>query len=111
MVIFLNCGQRVQVGLVGTLGGGRREYTRPMTLEAALTAPVTGQHILSWLYAHEQVLFFNCSWELRETFLLDIYEIKGMLHAWQWHESERRCLLDLYEELTRNPIFDFGFQY
>jgi hypothetical protein len=77
-----------------------------MALEAALTAPVTGQHILSWLYAREQVRMFNCSWELRETFLSDIYQIKGMLEARRWYEAECRILQELYEELTRDFIYD-----
>ena len=77
-----------------------------MTLEAALTASVTGQHILSWLYAHEQVRVFNCSWELRETFLLDIYEIRGMLDAWHWHQSVLHYEAELYAELTRDFVYD-----
>ena len=75
-----------------------------MTLEAAITAPVTGQSILSWLYAHEQVVVFNCSWELRETFLRDIFEIRGMLHAWHAAEADRLYNEYLYEQ-TANDIF------
>ena len=59
-----------------------------MALEQALTAPVTGQLILDWLYAHEQVLLFNSSWELREFFLGDILEIRAGLNAWHWLLSE-----------------------
>lgn len=77
-----------------------------MVLEAALTAPFTGQHILSWLYAHEHVRVFNSSWELRETFMAEIYEIKGMLEARQWYDAERRYLEELYRDLTRDYIYD-----
>ena len=85
---------------------GQRVFTQPMVLEAALTAPVTGQLILSWLYAHEQVVVFNSSWELRENFLADIYEIRGMLDAWRWHQSELYYESELYAELTRGFVYD-----
>ena len=77
-----------------------------MVLEAALTAPFTGQHILSWLYANEHVRLFNCSWELRETFLRDIFEIRGMLEAKQWYDAEQEYLEELHRELTRDFIYD-----
>ena len=77
-----------------------------MVIEAALTAPFTGQHILSWLYANEQVKLFNCSWELREIFLRDIFEIRGMLEAKQWHDAEEAYLEELHRDLTRDYLYD-----
>ena len=53
-----------------------------MALEQALTEPVTGQLILDHLYAHEQVVTFNTSWELRQTFLGDVFEIRVGLNVW-----------------------------
>ena len=77
-----------------------------MVIEAAITAPFTGQHILGWLYAHEQVKLFNCSWELRQTFLRDIYDIRGMLNAKQQYDAEEAYLEELYQELARDYTYD-----
>ena len=70
------------------------EFTQAMVLEQAVTAPVTGKLILDWLYAHEQVLLFNSSWELREHFLGDILEIRCCINVRQhwltelaWHAA------------------------
>ena len=76
-----------------------------MVIEAVITAPFTGQHLLGWLYAHEQVRLFNCSWELRETFLGDIYDIRGMLNAKHQQDAEEAYL----EELRRELAFDYAY--
>ena len=53
-----------------------------MALERAIIDQVTGQLILDYLYEHEQVVTFNTSWEQRETFLGDVFEIRVGLNLW-----------------------------
>ena len=89
---------------LGFLGhGGEAWGVNPtMALEQALTEQVTGQLILDHLYAHEQVVTFSTSWELRKTFLGDIFEIRAGLNLWfelrceeAWHAALEAHLAEL----------------
>ena len=81
-----------------------------MALEQAVTEPVMDQLILDHLYAHEQVVTFNTSWELRETFLGDIFESRAGLNLWfelrceeAWHAALEAHLAEL-EQRRRQQL-------
>ena len=79
-----------------------------MIFEEALTAPVLGDLILSWLYADEQVHAFNLSWELREHFIGSILEIRHGLNAWGHRQFDLFVDRAANEDLRRCFLRDWG---